>query len=196
MNKYSAEFNDPAALFKTNMNDEILVAPCSFKLVKADFEKNQGRPLPHNADGDKESELFNKDDVMVIVGKKDYRIDQASLSNPITQDEVQEKLNQNHEDLDLENPQHLDLLRKAAINDPKNQFIIKRAMSYYYSRSIKPKTVLPFSVPKVTLMQSLTMLGYIVGFELLNTTTGKKGWISFVDFNLLKKDIDSAKLGE
>ncbi len=177
------------------MDKEILIAPCNFRLTKSDFENSATKPLPHPTDGDKEFEVFNKDDVMVIVGKKDYQIDSTTLVDPGLHDEVSEELKQNYEDLDLDNPKHIEMLRRIAVEKPKNQFILRRAMSYYYSRSIKPKIVMPFSVLKVKLSRALVGLGYIPGIILLNTTTGKKGWISFVDFDLLKKDIESAKLG-
>ena len=159
---------------------EHIVSPCNFRLIDIAAIKDV------NNDDIVE---FDKDDVAVLLRKVDFPYDEQTLNDESFRKEANRILNSSEfEDFDRKNPKHMELLRKLGKEQPRIQAILKKAMSYYYTRSVRPKTVLPFSGPKTKASMALVKTGSVPGYEIFNSSTGKKGWISFVDLELLWKD--------
>jgi len=159
---------------------DYIVSPCNFRLISIAAVKD----INNN-----DIVEFNKDDVVVTFRKVDFPYDEQTLNDESLVEEANQILNSNEfEDFDRENPKHMELLRKLGKEQPRIQAILKKAMSYYYTRSVRPKTVLPFSGPKTKASMALVKTGSVPGYEIFNSSTGKKGWISFVDLELLWKD--------
>ena len=168
------------------MDKEILIAPCNFKLPNAsvtfssinDFLSLDDN-VPHKADPDDKLIEINKDDVLIVLVEKKYPYDEKTLNDPVLIDEANEFLEKNElESFDPEIEKHMIVLRELGKDTERVQFKIKRAMSYYYTRSERPKTVLPFSIPKVEISMELVKKGYISGVILFDSSAKSRVWIS------------------